>query len=464
MDVAKALVRCVARAFYDVKHVLVIDALMIHNALRDDDMGYLLGLQTKDLHKLCGKLKEDRMLHVHTRLETKENQQRPVNRTYYYVDFRATIDAVKYRMHKVVKDVERKMNKDADAKGYVCPRCNKQFGPLDIVTLIATPLGFECDRCTTELVDDDDSAEVKSSQERLGRLMDQLKPVIDLLKKIDDVVVPQNEFDDAIRNCIPVSRVKNLLTGAVVTSGYAGVPGGVGGGVDARDVPYAKSGVNSNAAAPLEITFTSGEEKSAQDRAAESAKRSMQMEQNALPVWHTQSTVSGEITKLGLREAAARQEREGFLGGGTTTEDVAKKVGGEGVGAGVGAEVDAIQEYYAAMAAQKARERAEEDEEEEEEEAEEEEFEDVVTTKVTLAPGVNGGGGARQGCKEEESDSSSSSLGGKKAGCGIALSQLGNGPPTKKVKVVSPPNPLPTKPAADEDDEDDEDDEFEDAI
>ena len=88
MDVAKDLVRCVARAFYDVKHVLVVDALMIHNAyvffspyqrftrtqsnsrslsssLRDDDLGYLLGLQTKDLHKLCGKLKEDRMLHVY---------------------------------------------------------------------------------------------------------------------------------------------------------------------------------------------------------------------------------------------------------------------------------------------------------------------------------------------------------------------------------------------------------------
>ena len=47
----------------------------------------------------------------HTRLESKENQQRPVNRTYYYVDFRATIDVVKYRMHKVVRDVERKMNK-----------------------------------------------------------------------------------------------------------------------------------------------------------------------------------------------------------------------------------------------------------------------------------------------------------------------------------------------------------------
>lgn len=38
---------------------------MGRRSLRDDDMGYLLGLQTKDLHKLCGKLKEDRMLHVY---------------------------------------------------------------------------------------------------------------------------------------------------------------------------------------------------------------------------------------------------------------------------------------------------------------------------------------------------------------------------------------------------------------
>lgn len=32
--------------------------------LRDDDMAYLLGMNTKELHKLCGKLKEDRWLAV----------------------------------------------------------------------------------------------------------------------------------------------------------------------------------------------------------------------------------------------------------------------------------------------------------------------------------------------------------------------------------------------------------------
>lgn len=32
--------------------------------LRDDDMAYLLGMTTKELHKLCGKLREDRWLAV----------------------------------------------------------------------------------------------------------------------------------------------------------------------------------------------------------------------------------------------------------------------------------------------------------------------------------------------------------------------------------------------------------------
>ena len=34
------------------------------DSLRDDDMAYLMSMNTKELHKLCGKLKEDRFLAV----------------------------------------------------------------------------------------------------------------------------------------------------------------------------------------------------------------------------------------------------------------------------------------------------------------------------------------------------------------------------------------------------------------
>lgn len=33
--------------------------------LRDDDMAFLMGMNTKELHKLCGKLREDRFLAVY---------------------------------------------------------------------------------------------------------------------------------------------------------------------------------------------------------------------------------------------------------------------------------------------------------------------------------------------------------------------------------------------------------------
>lgn len=312
----------------------------------------------------------------------------------------------------------------------MCPRCHKQFTALDIVTLGPSVTGFQCDRCEADLVDDDDSVEVKHSQERLGRLMEQLRPVIDLLKKIDEVVVPQNEFDDALRNAIPVVRVKNTLTGAMVTTSSS-----------ASDVGYAKGGLNNSTVAPLEITFTSSDEKTAADKAAEAAKRSAQMEQNALPVWHTQSTVSGEITKLGLKEAAARKERERFVGAGTEADVTDKKTADES-----GVQVDAIQQYYAAMAAKKAQEEAEEaaeaeEEEEEEDDDDDEEFEDVVA-----GPGLNTSGAA-----ESPVSDMSRNHGTSKSGI--------EPPPTKKAKV----SPRADGNEDDEDDDDD-DDEFEDAI
>lgn len=65
MDLAKTLIGCVTRAFHETKHILVIDALIVHSALRDDDLAHLLGMQTKELRKLCGYLEEVRLLAVY---------------------------------------------------------------------------------------------------------------------------------------------------------------------------------------------------------------------------------------------------------------------------------------------------------------------------------------------------------------------------------------------------------------
>lgn len=38
--------------------------------LRDDDLAYLMAINTKDLHKICGKLREDRFLTVFVKART----------------------------------------------------------------------------------------------------------------------------------------------------------------------------------------------------------------------------------------------------------------------------------------------------------------------------------------------------------------------------------------------------------
>lgn len=81
MDLAITLVKSVMRAFYPTREILVMDALILHEtqvfgpnsleqtpngvtSLRDDDLAYLMAMNTKDLHKVCGRLREDRLLTV----------------------------------------------------------------------------------------------------------------------------------------------------------------------------------------------------------------------------------------------------------------------------------------------------------------------------------------------------------------------------------------------------------------
>lgn len=84
MDLAVTLIKSVMRAFYSTRDILVVDALILHEAygvqfceahckeklaetcysLRDDDLAYLMSGNTKDIHKICGKLREDRFITV----------------------------------------------------------------------------------------------------------------------------------------------------------------------------------------------------------------------------------------------------------------------------------------------------------------------------------------------------------------------------------------------------------------
>ncbi|KAI9796612.1 MAG: hypothetical protein M1833_006052 [Piccolia ochrophora] len=470
MDLAKALVRSVARAFYETRHILVVDALMVHSALRDDDLAHLLGMQTKELRKLCAKLEEHRLLSVHNRQETREGMQRPISRTYYFVNFRQTIDAIKYRIYRVTKEVEGMIRPTEEKKDYFCPRCKSRWTQMEVLDNPG-PFGFDCHKCGAPLEHDDEVAGDRGGHEKQSKLMSQLDPLLNLLRQIDEVLIPDSTFESAFNAAIPVARNRTTNPIAATVPVY---PDGTG-------PPTAVRGMAQNTIPKLEIDLTSSAEKSAAEQAAEARERARIAAQNALPDWHTHSTVSGEATALGTKEAVARQERDAAIleAKDENGKEESKKLNGAEMS-------DELADYYAQLArdqelaAQKKLQQEDEEDEEEEEDdddgefgSEADEFEDVPAPSATNAPppagGANGssatnGAALMARTKSVESEFGSFS-GSSAAATGTNSGTPVDGPsPAKRVRIAEPTlAAVDAKMKQEENgDDDDEDIEFED--
>lgn len=277
MDIAKTLIRCVMRAFYSTQEILIIDALVQHSCLRDDDLGHLMKLGNKDLHKACAGLRDARFLVVHTRPELQAGKTRPQNKTYYYIDYRQTIDAIKWRVYKTDKDMQGIAKPSEENKEYVCPRvgCESQWSQMEVLDSVSAR-GFTCQRCGSVL----EQAKEREApgHQQLSRMNNQFKFMTDMLQEVDKVVIPECNFDLALANARPIVR---LETHEVPVS----VP------VDsALNKPSAVKGLANTGPKTMQVIISTGDDDAEQAEAARKRQEEL-LRQNALPEWITASSV-----------------------------------------------------------------------------------------------------------------------------------------------------------------------------
>ncbi|KAG5767300.1 hypothetical protein H9Q72_004632 [Fusarium xylarioides] len=336
MDLAITLIKSVARAFYETRDILVIDALILHEALRDDDLAYLMSTNTKELHKICGKLREDRFLVVHTRSELREGNPRPSNKTWYYIDYRATIDAIKWRVYTIDKEVQAEWTAmevldNVGPEGFLCHRCSHV-------------LTFEADRTST-------------GHEQSTRLNDQFKFISELLPKIDAVHIPECDFDRAFAKARPVKRDETHQR-AQTTAVDSGA-----------NRPMAVKGLTNTGPQSIAVNISTSDGPTEAEKAAEQARKEQIAKQNALPSWMSNSTVTGESFSASAAPGTA-----------SVVKKESSKDAGPAAPAVANAQIDDIFERLKAEIAQ------EKSEEEEDDEEEEDLFEDVpAAKKVKLA-------------------------------------------------------------------------------
>lgn len=322
-------------------------------------------------------------------------------------------------------------------------RCSAEWTQLEVLNRVG-PEGFECHRCGHVLSRAEDleggAGPDRSGHEKNSKLMAQLDNILKLLKQIDSVEVPANDFESAWDHKVDVERnqLTNPTRPAVVTPARQAAVRGT-------------TRTDENA---LEISLTSSAEKSAAEQEEVAARKAALEKQNALPVWHTESTVSTEAGNV----RHAKPETNGSDATGVdikTDEKDEKKPDSDALD-------DKVAAYYAEMAREKEREAKEEASsgDDDDSDEEEDEFEDVgVTTNGDATPPVAAttettapASGDNPLKRELDTDSGSS---GPNTSAATPNTPHEDGPAAKKVK-------LEPEVKKEEESDEDEEEEFED--
>lgn len=356
---AQTLVRSVARAFYtdpeERRQILIIDALVFHSTLRDDDLSLLMHLNTKDLHRICNKLREDRLLQVHARSEIREGKEKASSRTYYYIDYRQAIDAIKYRTFMVDKKVQGESTPAQEKKEYFCSVCQAEWTALEVLDNSDPVRGFLCHRCNSLLKFDPDRQ--AGGHEKSTKLNSQLKFIIEVLPKLDTVTIPEADFEATLAQAIPVVRNATNQVAASVAAD--------------TEKPAAVKGLANTGPQSIAISITDTDGPTEAEKEAERLRKEEVANMNALPSWHTTSTVTG-LSFAGSAKGAKDAKADG---------DQLKKSDESAVDATHDEAMDelfkTLQKSQQEEARRKQEEEDDEDEDEDEEESEPEEFVDI---------------------------------------------------------------------------------------
>lgn len=401
----------------------------------------------------CFEVSTDKLICSHSRSENRDGQQRPINKDYYYVDFHATIDAIKYRIFRLDQKVKDMYKPSEEKKDFHCPRCKAQWTELEVLDKVG-PMGFECHRCGGVLEREEPDAGDSTGHAKQSKLMSQLDGLLKMLQQVDSEDIPTNDFDTAFSLAIPVDRDRRT------NPGQQGVP------VNPPKPPAAVKGMAQIVAAQLDVSVTTGSERTTAEQATESQRKATIAAQNVLPVWHTTSTVTGETTVVGKKDGEQQANGGALL---KEEEDESK----------ISNEDEQMEAYYAEMERERQKEVREQEGEAASEDEEEGDFEDVLgaspndtpssslsgTPKGSQPPQSNGS------VKRKGSESGSSAPAtntSTPAGSGPAIED-GDGPVTKKVKFEGAENGAGAVKSeageqVDKDSDEDEEADFEDAL
>ena len=178
-------------------------------------------------------------------------------------------------------------------KEYFCLQCKSEYTQMEVLDEIELNGMFVCKRCEHDPNTRTDYAgPAHQGHEVMGRLNAQLAAFEDLMRQIDATSIPENDFDAAIANALPIQRSQSINP-AVRSE-------------PARGTNLPPTTVYGLKTEPEKIQISLLDDSQASkdhEQTAEAERHAKPAAQNALPAWQTTATVTGKQTHLAPEEA-----------------------------------------------------------------------------------------------------------------------------------------------------------------
>lgn len=186
-EALKRLVRLVARGFYSVEHAIILDILVRHPCMKEDDMIELLKFERKQMRSMLNTLKMDKFIKVRMRVET-DPKGHTTRHNYYFINYKVFVNVVKYKLDHVRRKIEAVERQNTSRSSFKCPECLKTYTDLEAGQLLDPYTGeLKCMICQIEVEEDESAMPKQDARTLLARFNEQIKPIYDLLKDCEDV-------------------------------------------------------------------------------------------------------------------------------------------------------------------------------------------------------------------------------------------------------------------------------------
>jgi len=189
-DELKKLARLVVRGFYSREDILIIDMLVRHHCMREEDMGNLLKFDKKLIRAKIAGLKKDKLIQEKPRMESRADDPTKVEKmNCYFINYKIFVNVVKYKLNHMLKKLEMSERDAASRSSFKCRNCSKTYTDLEVIQLIDNYItgDMKCSYCGGIVEEDESAGPQSDSRQSLAKFNKEMELLFKMLQAVENI-------------------------------------------------------------------------------------------------------------------------------------------------------------------------------------------------------------------------------------------------------------------------------------